>query len=352
MIPQAWRLSFILNASAFAALCDAVHFPGQFSVYFYLAHNPPADRPNQDGLPTEIMLKDALPHAKELVEYYHNHKPGGTIGPLHGFPVPLRDQCRIADTDAALGLVSSVDTIDTAETETFLVKGLHDLGAALCVKTPVLTSVAIFGSMSSPFVPGLMGARLSNVQLMTEAILSRRPWLYDPKVFGLTWGRLEYEEVLERGMHGGLVFGLITFDRVPQPPILRALDEVKGMIPTSASNLAALCRDKEVEEFYKVHNVPDYTAAVVTWSRVDQEKDSPDLEFKAATTIDELIQSHCYLFPDPPRVSAQRLIVEPKIFNPALIALQIMGRRFQEEKVLATAKILDNPAHLELHNRL
>ena len=74
-----------------------------------------------------------------------------------------------------------------------------------------------------------MGAKLSNLTLLMQVILSRQPWLRDPKVIELPWRQTKYEEVLKRASAGGLVFGLMASDGVvtPQPPIRRALKELQ-----------------------------------------------------------------------------------------------------------------------------
>jgi amidase len=90
---------------------------------------------------TEIMFEDALAFAKELDEYYRTHKR--TVGPLHGLPISLKDQFRVRNTNAALGLVAFIDTVDSSETESFLVKELRDLGAVLYVKTTTPAAVSV-----------------------------------------------------------------------------------------------------------------------------------------------------------------------------------------------------------------
>ncbi|KAI0031973.1 amidase signature domain-containing protein [Vararia minispora EC-137] len=527
-IPEAWRLSSVPAANE---LRDAVHFPRQFmserayditetldaralldkiasghytayEVVEAFCHRAAIAQQVVNCL-TEINFEDALARARELDDYFRVHER--TIGPLHGLPVSLKDQFRVKGTNAALGLVSFIDAVDTSETESFLVKELRDLGAIIYVKTTVPTAVShidchnnvtgqtyspvnrfmssggssggegaliamhgsiigigtdigastrlpaavngiygirpshgrlpylgvrelIVGNTSAPFVPGPLGAKLSNIQMMTEAILGRKPWIHDPRVAEMPWRVSEYEDIHERGKHGDLVFGILTFDGgvMPQPPILRALKEVVNWAPPAHTDGSKIMTElfvadggakiheahtrsgeppnslvtgifgktaiepMSLADFFDVNerryryqqayteywnstarltksgrpvdavilptfpgssfrpgdglyydytaivNLLDYTAAIVPWSHVDKNKDLLNFDYKAATTVDRLIHSH----------------YDPEIFDGAPVALQIMGRRFQEERVLAVAKVIDELAYLGAHSRL
>lgn len=77
-----------------------------------------------------------------------------------------------------------------------------------------------------------MSANLSNLKLLMQTILSREPWLHDPKVVELPWRAERYGEVINRAHSSGLVFGILMSDGVvtPQPPVLRALRELKARL--------------------------------------------------------------------------------------------------------------------------
>ncbi|OCK96904.1 uncharacterized protein K441DRAFT_656192 [Cenococcum geophilum 1.58] len=52
---------------------------------------------------TEIILEDALKHAKKLDHFFKEQ--GKVIGPLHGVPVTLKDQFNVKGYDSTLGYV-------------------------------------------------------------------------------------------------------------------------------------------------------------------------------------------------------------------------------------------------------
>ncbi|KZV61549.1 amidase [Peniophora sp. CONT] len=74
-----------------------------------------------------------------------------------------------------------------------------------------------------------------------------------------------------------------------------------------------------------IANCLDYTAAVLPVSRVNKTIDLPNLSFVPLDKRDQLIQS----------------FYEPEDFDGSPIAVQIMGRRLQEEQVLAVASVID-----------
>ena len=96
------------------------------------------------------MFDDALQRAKELDEYLHTHKK--TVGPLHGLPLSVKDVFRVRGTNSAIGVVAFLDTLDTAATESLVVRQLRELGAIFFVKTtcPTASSVSrVYGLMST-----------------------------------------------------------------------------------------------------------------------------------------------------------------------------------------------------------
>ncbi|VDC00394.1 unnamed protein product [Peniophora sp. CBMAI 1063] len=457
---------------------------------------------------TEIMFEEALQRAKELDEYLRINKE--TVGPLHGLPISLKDSFRVRGTNSAIGLVSFLDVLDTAESESFIVKELRELGAVIYVKTTTPIAVShidgynnitgqtlnpvnrlmssggssggegalsamhgsilglstdiggssrvpaavngvyglrtsvgrlpylgardlIIGNIPRPFTVGPMSAKLSNLDLLTRVILSRKPWLHDPNVVELPWRAESYDEVVSRGRAGGLVFGIMMSDGVvtPQPPVLRALRELRERLEaaghevilweppshaeaakisttiffadggqaihkalaSSGEPLNQLVKDyfgetprPEVsaselfaanEKLYQyqsayakywnetakstksgrpvdfvlfpafpapcfrpgqsglyvgytiVANCLDYTAAVVPVTRVNKSVDLPNSSFVALNERDQLVQS----------------FYDPGDFHGSPVAVQIMGRRLQEEQVLAAARVIDELVH-------
>ena len=87
------------------------------------------------------MFDEALQRAMELDEYLRVNQK--TVGPLHGIPISLKDSFRVRGTNSAIGLVAFLDVLDTVDTESFLVKGLRELGAIIYVKTTTPTAVSV-----------------------------------------------------------------------------------------------------------------------------------------------------------------------------------------------------------------
>ena len=55
------------------------------------------------------------------------------MGPLHGLPVSVKDQCRIVGTETTCGFVSNLGAVD--QEDCVLVKALEGAGAVVFVKT-------------------------------------------------------------------------------------------------------------------------------------------------------------------------------------------------------------------------
>lgn len=73
----------------------------------------------------------ALARAKELDE--HLEKTGQTVGPLHGLPVSVKDQCRLVGTETTCGFVYPIGNID--KDDAAVVKILKNAGANIFAKT-------------------------------------------------------------------------------------------------------------------------------------------------------------------------------------------------------------------------
>ena len=101
---------------------------------------------------TEVHFADARRWAGELDAHFAS--TGRTVGPLHGLPISLKDQFRLAGTDATIGYVSYVGN---AGGESVLVRLLRSCGAVPYVKTNVPqtlmyaeTSNEVWGVTSNP----------------------------------------------------------------------------------------------------------------------------------------------------------------------------------------------------------
>lgn len=88
-----------------------------------------------------MLFDAALKQAAALDEYIQVN--GTTMGPLHGVPVSLKDQFRVRGAPTAVGFVSWLSTIETEQTESWLVKQLRNMGAIVFCKTNVPTSLMV-----------------------------------------------------------------------------------------------------------------------------------------------------------------------------------------------------------------
>lgn len=73
----------------------------------------------------------ALAHAKRLDEYLE--RTDETVGPLHGLPISVKDQCRVIGTETTCGFVYPIGDID--KDDSAVVKIMNDAGANVFAKT-------------------------------------------------------------------------------------------------------------------------------------------------------------------------------------------------------------------------
>lgn len=102
---------------------------------------------------TEVLFDRAIQRAQELDATYQ--RTGKPVGPLHGFPISLKDAVYVAGVTSSLGFVSRLDTVRPSND--ILVEKLLDAGAVFYVKTNVPQSLMsgecfnfVFGRTSTP----------------------------------------------------------------------------------------------------------------------------------------------------------------------------------------------------------
>lgn len=91
---------------------------------------------------SEVIFTQALADAEALDTAYK--REGKVVGPLHGLPVSLKDQFRVRDTETSLGYVGWLGKKETAESESWVVQRLRELGAIVFVKTNVPSSLMVW----------------------------------------------------------------------------------------------------------------------------------------------------------------------------------------------------------------
>ena len=79
----------------------------------------------------DIPYHAALSRAKELDDYFARTRK--TVGPLHGLPISVKDQCRMIGTETTCGFIFPLEKTDTEDAT--IVKLLQDAGAIIFAKT-------------------------------------------------------------------------------------------------------------------------------------------------------------------------------------------------------------------------
>ncbi|KAA8647784.1 amidase [Aspergillus tanneri] len=81
----------------------------------------------------EFFPEDALAQAKQLDQYYSEHKK--PVGPLHGLPISLKDQLRVKGYETSMAYISWLGKSD--EQDSILTNLLRKAGAVFYTKTSV-----------------------------------------------------------------------------------------------------------------------------------------------------------------------------------------------------------------------
>ncbi|KAL1856483.1 hypothetical protein VTK73DRAFT_8234 [Phialemonium thermophilum] len=100
----------------------------------------------------EFRYRDARQEAERLDALYR--QTGTTLGPLHGLPISVKDQCRIVGTETTCGFVAGIGVVD--DDDCTLVQILRRAGAVVFVKTNLS-----FGCMWGETINNVIG-RTSN----------------------------------------------------------------------------------------------------------------------------------------------------------------------------------------------
>ncbi|KAF2009035.1 putative amidase [Aaosphaeria arxii CBS 175.79] len=94
---------------------------------------------------------------------------------------------------------------------------------------------------------GPLSRSVDGLEVYTRAILSARPWEVDHQVLRLPWNEVDYQEGL--GRHHTLTFGFMRHDHVvlPDPPILRCIEEVRDKLQKSGHHVIDIAPFEGVE---------------------------------------------------------------------------------------------------------
>jgi amidase len=98
----------------------------------------------------EFPYAAALARAEKLDAFFKS--TGKTVGPMHGLPISVKDQCRVVGTDTTCGFVANIGKKDTKDS--LLVEILQNVGAVTFVKTS-LSMGCMWGETINKLVIGL-----------------------------------------------------------------------------------------------------------------------------------------------------------------------------------------------------
>lgn len=88
-------------------------------------------------------------------------------------------------------------------------------------------------------------------------------------------------------------------------------------------------------------NVLDFTSLVVPVTFADKNVDVSPADFKPLTKIDSIVQAECKAYPPSSefvRWLTLLMLDDPDIYHGAPVAVQIIGRRLTEERIMALAE--------------
>ncbi|KAG0649284.1 Acetamidase [Hyphodiscus hymeniophilus] len=162
----------------------------------------------------EFSYASALSRAQKLDDSFRA-SGGKTVGPLHGLPFSVKDQCRVIGTETTCGPSAY--------------QGLWGLrpSSGRIPYHDVLNSME--GQEIMPSVVGPMSHSVSSLTLFTKTVIAAQPWLVDPKCQPILWR----EEIYQSAIAGKkLKIGIMEWDEeiLPQPPIRWAMRELEARL--------------------------------------------------------------------------------------------------------------------------
>lgn len=305
------------------------------------------------------------------------------------------------------------------------------------------------GQNSVLSVVGPLATTPGALKLLTQSILSTKPWLHDPLVHDIPWrpeAELAVSDPVQR-LVNGLSFGVLRNDGgcTPHPPVNRAVETIVKLIkslghnvidwkPTpSHTTLSELCykawtfdgnvdsksqfdlsgeppadnilfnvssqqaatdimalnvAKREAQKQYMEYwnstaeisgtgrpvdalvcplapfaaarpgkftyysyssfvNCLDYTSVVMPVLIADKSIDKKAEDFQPLNDVDQNTQDHCKSSSRVLESLIDKATDDPEIYDGAHVGLQLVGRRLQEEKMIAIAKYLSDALHAD-----
>ena len=94
-------------------------------------------------------------------------------------------------------------------------------------------------------------------------------------------------------------------------------------------------------------NTLDYTAVVVPISKVDSNIDKAEKDYHPLNEKDRLIWEQCMYVSVSEEAQTKICLDDPEVQHGTPTGLQFVGRRFQEEKMIALAEMFEKAFALE-----
>ncbi|KAL8725200.1 MAG: hypothetical protein Q9166_007508 [cf. Caloplaca sp. 2 TL-2023] len=346
----------------------------------------------------EIMFDFAMRTAEDLDQ--HLAKTGKVKGPLHGLPVSLKDQFHVKGYDTTMGYVGWIGTYEgdqdpakVHQISSQVVDELLSLGAVLYCKvvlcafqppfagptqsnrhtTGFLTAMLRTrycklpasattsssmryhegtannirssqnpGQTTSASSVGVMGTSIEALKLVMTSILSTEPWNHDPNVVRIPWNSEAETSTLSRAHSDGsakealaLKLGFFWSDGVvnPHPPVSRGLRLLHDVLQNLGHKGAFLGADGA----HDIHRQLDLSGEPLIHLLREGVVVVPVT--KADKTIDKFYDDY------QPLNETDRKnwkAYDSEVYDGAPVGLQIVARKWEEEKVWAIAKIIND----------
>ncbi|TVY31478.1 Acetamidase [Lachnellula occidentalis] len=222
-----------------------------------------------------------------------------------------------------------------------------------------------------------------DMRLFVTSVLAEEPWKYDSKVIPMPWRQSEADAIKTKLSSGGLTLGYYDCDGVvlPHPPILRGVDTVVSTLKAAVDmnelwdaqlqkwayqseyleqfRLTEETLGKEIDAIiapitptaairhnqFKYYgyastiNLLDFTSVVVPVTWADKNVDKKKEGYKALSDIDGAVQAECeFSIPGLGSFMLMVYVDDPEAYDGAPVAVQIVGRRLTEERIMAIAE--------------
>ncbi|KAK4691609.1 hypothetical protein P7C71_g5424, partial [Lecanoromycetidae sp. Uapishka_2] len=287
----------------------------------------------------ETFFDAAIDDAKRLDKYYAQH--GGPIGPLHGLPISLKDQFHVKGVETTMGYIGWIGTFMAASSK--LAFGIMKHDGIITPHPPVQRAMDIavktLESQGHKCIEWKPPAHKRGQDIIIKA------YTYDggEDLHGALGLAGEPMSAQVQNLYGSKPTGQKNASEISannvakreyQKEYMEYWNSTKDLIATGRPvdafimPLAPFAAARPTKYTYlgysSVINTLDYTSCTIPVTTVDKDVDLIDERFQPVSGQDK-------------RIAAD---YDPEIYDGAYVAIQLVGRRLQEERVLAMAEYL------------